>query len=270
MRYLATPEFADKVRALATRPQVAAHVNRALAAIQASDRATLMAPGGPLNLRAEMNGIWAMKAGPVRVFLSFGDDGQGEYALLVDLAELHHEARTPAPVPLFKDPSRNPALNPKTNPSINPNTNASLNPRFNASINPRFNASLNPRFNASINPRYNASINPRYNASLNPKYNAQLNPRYNATLNPRYNPSYAGPFLFDLSDQREGFFIHASDGMLLQFANDGTFSGYAVPVGSGPFALFDTNAEWKGYLVPTGQGGYLRFDPGAQWTGYVV
>jgi hypothetical protein len=242
--------------------EVLRNVQLLLATIQAAADPEALVSQRSSTVTAD-DGIYVARSGPVRLFYSIGRDESGEYVLLLDLATLGPAAHSTA--------TRLPdSLNPLTNRTLNPRFNQTLNPRFNHTINPRFNHTINPRFNHTINPRFNHTINPRFNHTLNPRFNHSLNPRFNHTLNPRYNSAFAGPYLYDLSRERTGYLIRATDTVLLRFTLEGEFQGVSIRTSAGGFTLFNSDNEWVGYWVPHGKGGFLQFDSDGEWAGFLV
>ncbi len=257
MRYLGTPTFTEKLKALASDPRTLTQVSGLLQRVEAAEKSELLSSAA-LTLLA--NEIYVLRSGEIRVFCSFGTDVEGEYLLLLDIAEAGH-----APSRAFRT-----IKDPRTNSVYNPRTNSSINPRVNSSLNPRINTSLNPRINSSLNPRINSSLNPRINSSINPRINSSINPRINSSLNPRINRSFGGPFLYSLDLNQEGFLIRANDTVSLFFDGALSFTGFGVKNGIGGYTLFDSTNEWIGQLVPDKQGGFLRFDTNNDWVGIVV
>lgn len=264
MRYLATPEFADKVGAIKQLLWILPHIQRAVARIESSDRGELLQEATSSQLVAE-SGVYVLRSGPVLLFFSMGSDDVGDYVLLLDVA-----VTSDRPLPATPSVVLAPTLDPRTNTTINPRYNTTLNPRYNTTINPQYNTTLNPKYNTTLNPEYNTTLNPRYNTTLNPNYNTTLNPRFNTTLNPRYNPAYGGPFLFSVDGSRAGFFVRGSDQVLIQFSEDAKFIGLAVRNHMGGYALFDSLNKWVGYLVPTLSSTYLQFSVDGEWVGFTA
>jgi hypothetical protein len=262
MRYLATSDFLDKVKTLATQALAKHELQKLLDTIQAADKIEIVSIGTLLN-----DEVYVVAHGSLRLFLSFGSDESGEYALLLDIA-----SQRPTPAPAQPIPNRNPAhnltINPNYNTALNPNYNTALNPNYNTKLNPNYNTTLNPNYNTTLNPNYNTTLNPNYNTTLNPNYNTALNPNYNRTLNPNYNAAHDGPFFYALDARRIGFCVRVNERVLLRFDNNAKYVGTAIARGDGGFNVHDTNGKWLSYLVPSGQGGFLEFDTSGKWIGF--
>jgi hypothetical protein len=270
MKYLATPEFSQKLRVLASDPATHNWITSLVSAIEAAPDRSAILHSGKVNAQLLDKDVAVARAGGARVFFSFVKPPNGdESVLLLDVA-----ATSPGFVkaaPLLRDPRRNASINPTSNNLLNPNFNRQLNPNFNRQLNPNFNRQLNPNFNRQLNPNFNRVLNPNFNRVLNPNFNRVLNPNFNRVLNPNFNRAYQGPFLYSLNLEPEGYFVRASDSVELLFDNSGGFSGLAVANSRpGGRTLFDDKNEWIGYLVPAKNGVALRFTPEAKWTGFSV
>ena len=269
MRYLATAGFLEKVKALSTETSSQASLQALLHYIGQSQREELASTDSHIKLVAAENGVFIARIGDLRVFLSFGEDKEGEYALLLDLVAKASSGTT-STILSSKDPIRNRAINPTFNRAINPTFNRAINPTFNRAINPTFNRAINPTFNRAINPTFNRAINPTFNRAINPTFNRAINPTFNRALNPRFNFAYDGPYEFDVDNKNKGYFVRANETVLIRFDNMGNYLGTAVQRPDGGFNLFDKGSTWTGYLVPNSQGGYLVFDVNGNWNGFVV
>lgn len=265
MRYLATPKFVQALKAAPVQMGVRTSVQRLLDQIERSDRNELQKSQGALLAGAD-EGVFVLRADSARLFYSIGNDQQGDYALLLDLAVASHTSYGLPGRSVLIDPTKNPTYNT----AINPTYNTQLNPIYNTSINPTYNTRLNPIHNPSLNPVYNTRINPTYNTAINPTFNTSLNPRYNTTLNPKFNPSYDGPYIFDKALHRTGYVVRATEAVLLLFDEEGTFTGIGVHNEVDGFTVFDDKNKWTEYWVPDRQGGFLRFSTSAAWVGIVV
>jgi len=258
VRYLVSPEFSRKLAALG--PVDIRSVSAFLQSIDTYSKTELLeGTRGTVSPLGE--GVYVARVGKARVYLTFGNDADGEYALLLDVTT--EQARSASP-DFFasKNPKTNAALNPRMNPEINPRTNANLNPRLNANINPRFNANINPRFNASINPRFNASINPRFNASLNPAFNS--------SINPRTNWAFGGPYLYNSNLQQEAYLVRANEDTELMFDLGGNHVGELVRVDDDVRVQFNADNEWQGYVVRANNDVSLRYNMDGEWIGIIA
>ena len=254
MRYRPTPDFVDKAQALmASGEAVTTELPSVLADIE-----RIGVQGFPGDLKSVWaspleDQIYALSGKQLVLFVVPDEDPEGEYLLLLDVAERHPHPSS-RPVYAARDPK----------------TNASVDPRRNASIDPRRNASIDPRRNASIDPRRNASLDPRRNPSLDSRVNRSLDPRRNRTLSPRSNPSFGGPFVYSRDFKREGFMVRATEQVVLFFDMTSKRVGFGVATCTSGYNLFDYHAKWTGYLVPNGQGGYNKFSQSGKWEGIVV
>jgi hypothetical protein len=266
MRILSTPSFSAKAKALGGDAERLKPLSTLLRFVEKSSKEDLLASG---KLSLLTNDVYVLRGDETKVFLSFGDDPQGDHLLLLDLSQENTFPLSGHALSPYNNPRVNSALNPRVNSALNPRVNSALNPRVNSAINPRVNSALNPRVNSALNPRVNSAINYRVNSQINPRVNAAVNPRINASLNPRINRSYSGPFIYDLDLNAEGFLVRTGDTTLL-FANDLSFAGIGVRNSARGYTLFDTSNDWVGFLVDAGDDRYLRFDIENQWTGLVV
>ena len=278
MRVLAAPTVADKLDALSGTPPLVAGVRAFVSMIEAgpATKEDLLAKLTPQRVDLLQEGIYAFRSGSVRVFFTFADDADGGYVLILDVAEydsgrpLKAHPRSRATVVSARDPNSNRTLNPHYNRTLNPHYNKTLNPHYNKTLNPHYNKALNPHYNKSLNPHYNKALNPHYNKALNPHYNKTLNPHYNRTLNPFYNRAFGGPFVYDTSMRRKGYFVRADNATLLSFDQHGSFGGYCHRTLENRYLCFDQNGSWQGYLIPASNGVLLRYSTDGEWTGIVV
>jgi hypothetical protein len=270
MRYFITPDFSKKIADQTAGIQQL--LSSAIQTIAHSDKQDLLKHGlfgvPPLSFE---NNIFAFssKSQDFWVYLTFGNDQHGEYALLLDFTI---RRRTPSVniAPTYRNPSMNSAINPTINTAINPTFNTAINPIFNTAINPTFNTAINPIFNTVINPIFNTTINPIFNTAINPIFNAAINPTLNSMINPRLNSAYSGPFIYSLEFQQEGFMIRANDSVELIFDLNNQFVATCIRANQVVFVLFDTNNKWIGFLVTANSEVRLRFDLANKWTGLVV
>lgn len=267
MRYLVSPEFTAKAAALASGD--INRVVRFLKLIEASDRQELIdSEEAEITLLGES--VYLAKLGSTRLYLTFAQDNDGEYLLILDATAESQDRGGTGALFALKDPKTNSALNPSLNTSINPRFNTALNPKFNTSINPRFNTALNPKFNTSINPRFNTSINPRFNTTLNPRFNSSLNPRFNTAINPRMNRAFGGPYLYSIKLDQMGYLVRANDLVDLLFDPQGNHIGQLVRVNSQLQAQFDEKGVWSGYMVRANDDVALHFTTAGDWSGLLI
>lgn len=262
MRYLVTPAFSEKVTR--SNPHVIAAVGVALKTVERANRDQLVASTEQL---VENNGgIFLLKGVDFQILLSFGKDGEGEYALLVDLI-VHGSA------PLNPLSSRNPRQNimidPNRNAMIDPRRNAMIDPRRNAMIDPNRNAMIDPRRNAMIDPRRNAMIDPNRNMMIDPRRNPSIDPQRNWLINPRQNSAWDGPYLHNVNGDVAGFIVRATVKVAFVFDQHVRFIGPVIPA-SGNYNLFDDAGRWIGFLVSNGAKGFNKFDVPGNWSGYIV
>jgi len=247
MRYFATSEFNEKIKALNV-----AHLSELsilLKSVYSSDKGELLSEMSN-NIHSLPNNIYVMRAKNFHLYFSFGEDDDGEYLLLLDFSTLSTSYGWQSQSFAVKNPKTNMSLNPRSNMSINPRSNMSLNPRSNMSINPKSNMSINPRSNMSINPRSNMSINYRSNMSINPRSNMSLNPRSNMSINPRSNVSFGGPFIYSLDLEQKGFLVRANETVTLLFDMLSEFIGVGVShQHTGIILLFDVPRH--NMVIPT-------------------
>lgn len=264
MRYISTPMFSEKVQSLTPARQ--AQLSALLGRVEEGSKADILTSGVASLLQDDM---YLLRSGDTRVFGTIGEDAEGEFLLLLDLAERSSSHLLPRQFRTSRNPRTNSTLNPRANTALNPRVNSALNPRVNSSLNPRVNTSLNPRVNSSLNPRVNSALNYRVNSSINPRVNASLNPRVNSALNPRVNRAFGGPFVYDLDLNETGFVVRANADVMLIFDKSSELAAIAIRSAKG-YALFDTDNEWVGQLIDAGEGRYLRFDVDNEWTGFVT
>lgn len=263
MRLLATPSFSEKVTRSdnETKSTVADLLNR----LEAEARDQLMSMLEALPGTDE--GIYVYKTGATQVFISFGVDEEGEYALLVDL--IVKSVTTPGAAGVLKDPRRNPLVDPNRNMGIDPRRNPLIDPRRNMMVDPHRNMMIDPRRNMMIDPRRNMMVDPRRNTMIDPQRNQFIDPRRNWLLNPRNNSLWNGPYLYDVRGVPTGFFVRASDSVANLFAMDATYVGPAVAANKN-YNLFDRDGRWTGFLVSNGGGGFNSFDVSNVWNGFVT
>lgn len=268
MRVLAAPAFTTKVQSLPATERSA--ISQFLAHLEAISKESLLAGGGRAVVTATAADVYVAPAGRNRIFMSFGRDTTGDYAVLLDVFPYHAPLATSADGPSLRNPRTNGRLNPTINGAINPFVNGTLNPLVNGSLNPFVNGRINPSINGSINPLINGVVNPAINGRINPTINGSLNPQINPTVNPRINHSYKGPYLYDLALTNVGFVVEANPSIILLFDANLAWVGHGVRNSVDGYALFDRNSSWIGHLVPDRQGGFLRFDTNNQWIGLAV
>jgi hypothetical protein len=270
MRYFIAPDFGKKIAGQST--EILQLVSSAIRTISASSKQDLLKHGlfnvPPLILENNII-VFSSKSQDFGIYLTFGNDQNGEYALLLDFT-LRRKTPSVSLTPTYRNPRTNSAYNPNFNSAINPTFNSAINPTFNSAINPTFNSSINPTFNSAINPTFNSSINPTFNSAINPTFNSSINPNLNSTINPRLNSAYSGPFIYSLQLQQEGFMVRANDNVELIFNPNNQFMAICIKANQEVFVLFDTKNKWTGFLVTANSEVRLIFDLTNKWTGLVV
>jgi hypothetical protein len=270
MRYFVTPNFSKKAASL--QSEILQSASLALQTIKLSDKSKLMSEGlfgmPPWSLGKDIF-VFSSKSQDISIYVTFGNDENGEYLLLLDLT-LRRKTPYMNIVSTYKNPKTNAAYNPELNSKINPNWNSSINPRWNSSINPNWNSSINPNWNSSINPNWNSSINPRWNSSINPRWNSSINPDWNSSINPRWNSAYSGPFVYSCDLKQKGFVVRANDSVELIFDLNSSLTSICVKANEKVSVIFDTSNKWIGFLVAANDEVRLRFNLDNEWIGVVV
>jgi len=266
MKALITPEFKEKASIISQSSQKL--LGRIIDFFEASSRENVLQESSLYHV-LPIGDIYVGLAGDTQIYFTFGTDEEGEYVLLMDIAETQ---KTPIQREYFaqKNPISNHSLNPIYNHSINPIYNHSINPIYNHSINPIYNHSINPIYNHSINPIYNHSINPIYNHSINPVYNHSINPIYNHSINPVYNRGFGGPYLYSSQLQKEGFLVNANEKINIIYNMKNNHIGFCVIHGEKIQLVFDNKSNWNSYLVSTEQDPILRFGTMGKWIGMIL
>ena len=207
MKTLITPELKEKASILSQHSLKL--LGRIIDHFESSSKDNILEESTLYNL-LPIGDIYVASAENIQIYLTFGTNDEGEYALLMDIAETQ---KAPIQQNYFaqKNPISNHSLNPIYNHSINPVYNHSLNPIYNHSINPIYNHSINPIYNHSINPIYNHSINPIYTITLLTQFtNHSINPIYNHSINPIYNRGFARAVFIYKQSSKEGFLVNAN------------------------------------------------------------
>ncbi|SFG69586.1 hypothetical protein SAMN04488020_103217 [Palleronia marisminoris] len=262
MRYVATPEFSEKVSTLDSEElQSLASV---LERLKDGSRSALEKE--LTSLSGLEGNLHVIKQGDLRVFLSFGSNKDGEYALLVDLA-VRQNSRTGHSAAGFRAVSPN--LDPRKNRMINPRQNSIIDPKRNMMIDPNRNMIIDPRRNTMIDPRRNMMIDPNRNMMIDPLRNSMLDPNKNSLINPARNSAWNGAFLYNLDARPEGFFVRAGEKVSLQFDPDANFVGFCVPAGDN-FNMFNPNGRWVAFFAKSGANGYNQFDTSCNWIGFTT
>ena len=260
MRYLVSPEFTAKFAALA--PTDIDRIARFLKLIETSDRQELI-NSNAAGITLLGDSVYLAKLGSTRLYLTFSQDNEGEYLLLLDATVEFSQDQGGAQT-LFA------VNNPRTNTALNPKFNTAINPKFNTAINPKFNTAINPKFNTAINPRFNTAINPRFNTAINPRFNSSLNPRFNSSINPRLNRAFGGPYLYSLELEQKGYLVRANDLVDLLFDAKGNHIGQLVRTDQQVQAEFDEKGVWVGYMVRANASVALQFTVEGNWSGMLI
>ena len=250
MKTLITPEFKEKA-SLISKDSVAL-LNKIINFCESSSKETILHGISSYHV-LPIGDIYVVLAGYVQIYFTFGTDEEGEYVLLMDIAETQ------------KEPIKNEYFAQK-----NPVTNHLFNPAYNTSINPNYNTSINPHYNTSINPHYNYSINPNYNHSINPNYNHSINPNYNHSINPAYNRGFGGPYLYSKGLAKEGYLVKANENTNLIYNMQNKHIAITVVHRSKVQLVYDDKLKWISYLIPTKKDPILRFDLRGSWIGMIL
>jgi hypothetical protein len=262
MRYLVTPTFSEKLTR--SNPRVLAAIGSALKLVERSPRDELAASIEPL--LESSGGIYVLKGAGFQILLTFGTDGEGEYALLVDLIVHVNQSLRPLP---SHDPKQNMAVDPNRNMMIDPRRNMNIDPRRNMMIDPNRNMMIDPRRNMSIDPRRNMMIDPNRNMMIDPRRNYSIDPKRNWLIDPRRNSVWDGPYLYDLRGFISGFLVRANEELALLFDTNADFIGSIIRAEPN-YNVFDDKGNWIGFFASNGSGGYNRFDVSNHWIGYLV
>lgn len=264
MRYLVTPAFSEKVTSAGPDVLQAASAVMGLIEQQSKEQlqatATILMDGEP--------SIYSLKLKNSRIFLSFGKDNAGEYALILDIT-FHSENNNFRPLSA-DDPKKNMMVDPFRNMMINPLRNMMIDPKRNMMIDPFRNMMIDPMRNMMIDPKRNMMLDLQRNMMIDPARNFSLDPKRNWAINPSQNSAWGGPLVYDLNKKITGFIVRANEQVSLLFNTDGTLNGSLIQAGEKNVNVFNRERKWVGFLVHNGAEGFNQFDLTKSWIGFVV
>lgn len=268
MRFLVSPEFTQKMASIDENGISA--ISKIINYIKENEKAVLITDNKHFQPRPLSNDIFLFDAGDHKIYVSFGQDPEGDYVILLDLAAESNKPIQNKDFFTTKNPKTNSSINPLKNSAIDPRRNMMIDPRRNMMVDPRRNMMIDPRRNMMIDPRRNMMIDPRRNMMIDPRRNMMIDPRRNMMIDPRRNSSYGGPFLYDTNLNQVGFIVRADDKVHLIFNKDSTFEGIAVSTDQGNKNIFNKNNEYIGFWVPANKDIYNRFDLNGSWLGIAI
>jgi hypothetical protein len=264
MRYLVTPAFSEKVTSIGGETLAAAR--KAMARVEGASKEQILSAAQPVT---DMDpAIYTLPNGNSPIFLTFGSDHEGDYALILDIT-VHGAAKAFQPVP-SEDPRKNPIIDPFRNMLIDPTRNMLIDPNRNMLVDPFRNMLIDPSRNMMIDPARNMMIDLRRNMTIDPARNFSLDPKRNWLINPNRNSAWAGPYLYDLKRDVAGFVIRANEKVALLFNPDGSLASSVIQAGEKNFNLFSRDGNWTGFFVHNGAQGFNRFDGQKRWDAFLV
>lgn len=114
----------------------------------------------------------------------------------------------------------------------NPRLSPISNPQLSAFTNPALSAFTNPKLSPFTNPRLSPFTNPALGRLTNPALSAFTNPRLSTFQNPAANPNSSvnldGFYLFDSSNQPDGYALFATDEIAIVHDVNGNDVGLAL------------------------------------------
>jgi hypothetical protein len=88
------------------------------------------------------------------------------------------------------------------------------------------------------------------------------------SLHPLTNNNWRGYYSFDKANNLTGFLVVASQFVMLDFDDKGTWKGYLVKTSANTFNYFNLQDEWtKQYYCEDSMVGYNIFDSTGEWLG---
>ena len=268
MRYIVAPEFSSKLSTLT--PDGITAISAIVKYIESNTKEAILGGEAGIEVRDLGKQIYNIKYLDYRMYITFGSDEEGEYILLLDMAQETTKTASHRQYFSVKDPRSNTMLNPNSNMTIDPRRNMTIDPSRNMTIDPNRNMMIDPRRNMMIDPNRNMMIDPHRNMMIDPRRNMMIDPNRNTMIDPRRNRFYGGPYSYSTDLNQTGFLVRANEKVTLFFDMSANFIEFGVVTDQGNTNIFDINRSWVGFLVNTDKEVQLRFDTRNRWLGFIV